>query len=219
MRSRSEWKQYWGQQTLGLNREETESFYRRFAAELKLVIGAPGSRVLEIGCGDGALYAPLGFDETDYTGVDFSPTMLQRFADRHPRARVVLVDAEDYRNDDGPYDLIFSCAVIQYLDTDSFGRLLGNVEAMLAPDGAVVTASVPCRALRLRYLTGEMQGQRPTLAQSLPRVAGGLLRNRIGSWYSFAELAEIGEQHGFRSELFGSMHYAYRFHVRMTRHR
>jgi SAM-dependent methyltransferase len=217
MRSRSAWRRYWAQQTLPLNREDTEDFYRRFAAELKLVVGVPGPRVLEIGCGDGAMYAPLGFDKTDYTGVDFSPAMLQRFADRHPDARLVLVDAEDYRNDDGPYDLVFSCAVIQYLDTDAFGRLLGNVERMLAPGGAVVTAAVPCRALRLRYLTGEMVGRRTTLARSVPRVAAGLVRNGIGSWYSFAELAEIGAQHGFRSELFGSMHYAYRFHVRMTR--
>ncbi len=53
--------------------------------------------------------------------------------------------------------------------------------------------------------------------RSAYRIAAGHARDRIGTWYSFAEVARLGEQCGLESELFGSVHYPYRFHVRMRR--
>jgi cyclopropane fatty-acyl-phospholipid synthase-like methyltransferase len=217
MRLKPLWRDYWSAQNSPQHRDSTAEFYRRHAAELTLMMGAPPPTVLELGCGDGALYEALGFDAVDYTGVDFSPAMLEQFATRHPDARLVLGDAADYRDDARRHDLVFSNQVVQYLDKESFGRLLANASAMLAPRGAVVTASVPCRALRLRYFTGEYSGQRTNPARNAYRIAGGLVGDRIGRWYSFAEIDRLGEQFGFRSELYGSIYYPYRFHVRMTR--
>jgi SAM-dependent methyltransferase len=208
------WRAYWAECDDPLHRDGAE-FYRQHARELKLLLGATPGRVLEVGCGNGVFYELLDFDKADYTGVDFSPAMIGAFRARHPRARLILADAEDYR-EGGPYDLIFSNQLVQYLDKPRLARLLANARTMLVPTGCVVAASVPCRALRRRYYTGELTGGRTNRVGGACRVLAGYVGDGIGHWYSFEEIAKLAERHGLRSELFGSMHYPYRFHVRLT---
>jgi hypothetical protein len=98
-----------------------------------------------------------------------------------------------------------------------FARMLTNAVAMLAPGGYLIVGSVLWRTLRLRYYTGELTGQRANLIRRAYRIGVGLVKDQMGSWYSFGEVARLGEQYGLRSELFGSVNYPYRFHVRMTR--
>jgi SAM-dependent methyltransferase len=216
--ARHSWREYWYQKTTSLPREDTGAFYQRQADELRLLfLSRPLRRVLELGCGNGVLYERLSFDELDYTGVDFSPSMLRIFADRHPRVRLVTCDAEDYRDEVRGYDLIFSNQLVQYFDRDMFARMLTNAVAMLAPGGYLIVGSVLWRTLRLRYYTGELTGQRANLIRRAYRIGVGLVKDQMGSWYSFGEVARLGEQYGLRSELFGSVNYPYRFHVRMTR--
>jgi SAM-dependent methyltransferase len=212
---RRSWRRYWSERTDPLHRDDSAEFYRLHAGELRLLIPRPSSRVLELGCGNGALFELLGFDKADYTGVDFSPAMLDAFRDRHPGARLVLAEGEGYR-ESAQYDLIFSSALVQYLDERRFARLIANARTMLTPTGCMVAASIPCRALRLRYYTGVLSGRRANRLRSAYRIAAGLARDGIGNWYSFDQVVRLGEQQGLHSELFGSMCYPYRFHVRMT---
>jgi hypothetical protein len=62
------------------------------------------------------LYERLRFDDT---GVDFLPSMLKAYADRHPNARLVTGDAESYRDKGRAYDLTFSNQLVQYFDSGS----------------------------------------------------------------------------------------------------
>jgi len=215
LRPHRSWRAYWAERDDALHHRGSAEFYRQHAAELQLLLGPVPDRVLEVGCGNGVLYELLDFDKTDYTGVDFSPAMIRAFRALHPRARLVVGDAEGYR-DGGPYDLIFSSQLVQYLDKQGLARLLSNARKMLAPTGCLVAASVPCRALRHRYYTGELTDERTNRVRAACKVLAGYVRDGIGHWYSFEEIAKLGEQQGLRSELFGSMYYPYRFHVRMT---
>src|SRR5262245_39842981 len=110
------WRKYWEGKTAPLHRVDSEDFYRKFAQEMKVLLGEePPTSVLDIGCGTGAFYKPLGFDRTDYKGVDFSDSMLKEFRATHGDVKLECHDGSDYR-DDRTYDLIFSLGVIQNFD-------------------------------------------------------------------------------------------------------
>jgi SAM-dependent methyltransferase len=79
------------------------SYHRRLEHIYRFLI-PPGSRVLELGCGDGTLLASLA--PANGVGVDFSPVMLEQARRRHPGLDFVLTDAHDLSGVEGPFDAI-----------------------------------------------------------------------------------------------------------------
>jgi SAM-dependent methyltransferase len=206
---------FWNGQILPKHREDTQEHYCCFAKELTLLLSDRSfCTVLDIGCGNGALFEPLGFNKTEYTGVDFSETMICSFRKRYPQLRLIVARGEDYC-EKRTYDLIFSNAVIQYFSRSMFARFLRNASAMLADDGRLIIASIPWRSAYLRYHTGELGGQTPPAWRAALRILISLRSDTMGRWYSVREVNTLGRAHGFRTEVFGSVHYCYRFHVRM----
>jgi len=67
--------------------------YHRRLARVYRFLGPPGSRVLEIGCGEGDLLAAL--EPSVGVGVDLSGEMTQRAAGRHPHLRFLQADAHE----------------------------------------------------------------------------------------------------------------------------
>ncbi len=64
-----------------------------------------GSRVLEIGCGEGDLLASL--QPSVGVGIDFSAEMINRALTRHPELNFKLVDAHDLSTLEEKFDFIF----------------------------------------------------------------------------------------------------------------
>ncbi|WGF87855.1 class I SAM-dependent methyltransferase [Marinivivus vitaminiproducens] len=209
------WHAYWEGKTCPMHREATSEHYGHYAEELKLLLPDIASRrVLDIGCGDGALFEPLGFQRAQYTGVDFAASMLDRFAERHPEARLIHANAEDYC-DEHEYDLIFCNAVVQYFNIGMFNRWICNAATMLASDGCLVIASIPWRSLRSRYRSGELDGHVPAFGSTSLHAVVGLARDGIGRWYSAVEVVRCGLRHDLASQVYGSVNYPYRFHARL----
>jgi SAM-dependent methyltransferase len=75
---------------LDRTRDWSSAYHRRLTRIFQSVV-APGQRVLEIGCGRGDLLAALR--PSLGVGVDFSPHMLVRARQRHPRLHFVSADA------------------------------------------------------------------------------------------------------------------------------
>lgn len=216
-KSRAKWRSFWSTQLAPKHRKDTVDHYSEYAKELTLLFPDRAlRRVLDIGCGNGAMFEPLGFDKADYTGVDFSPSMIAAFAERHPKLRLVVANGDQYR-DHRKYDLILCNSVVQYFDSAMLAQWLGNAVTMLAPDGCIVIGSVPWQTLRFRYYAGELSGDLPPAWLAALRIAKSLYSDQIGHWYSVREVATLGEQHGLRSEVFGSVLYGYRFHLRLSR--
>ena len=78
-------------------------YHRRLLEVYKSVI-APGSRVLELGCGTGDLLAAL--EPSEGVGVDFSPAMLERGRARHPQLSFAEADVHDLSAVNGPFDVV-----------------------------------------------------------------------------------------------------------------
>jgi cyclopropane fatty-acyl-phospholipid synthase-like methyltransferase len=210
----SKWLQQWQGRTSALSRATTEDYYRVHGQELTALFPAlaDGARVLELGCGNGDLYAWLGFQRLDYTGVDFSSSMLADFRTRHPDTTLLEADAITYA-DSSRYDLIFCNGMAQYLRPAEFTALLSNARSMLRDSGTIVVGSIPLSCHRLNAALGRLMPpyKRPLLRSVKPLVAGILKRD--GNWYGASDLVDLGENCGFKVGIYGSAVYLYRVHA------
>jgi len=208
------WFDFWTGCTSPLWRFDTPDYYRLYAAELRALFPEPPpARVLELGCGDGALFPFFGFPVSCYTGVDFSRSMLQAFSERHHGVRLVCAAAQDY-SDDCRYELVFSNGLLQYLDRGMLRSHLLGATRMLAPGGRLVCGSIPWRARRWGYYFGSLaDGAPPRGPVQLAKAARNAVRNPIGYWYSLAEFRALAREHGLTVEFYGSLVHLYRFHA------
>src|SRR3954464_12965838 len=74
------------------------AYHRRLERVYRFLV-PPGSRVLEIGCGEGDLLAAL--QPAVGVGVDLSGEMVQQAAERHPHLRFFQADAHELEDLDG----------------------------------------------------------------------------------------------------------------------
>jgi ubiquinone/menaquinone biosynthesis C-methylase UbiE len=88
---------------------------------------APGSRVLEIGCGDGQNYRAVSVIAGDvaYTGIDINPVMIAHCAEAYPAQRW-LVATPPYAFADREFDYCLIINVLHHLNRR------GDVVRMLA---------------------------------------------------------------------------------------
>jgi cyclopropane-fatty-acyl-phospholipid synthase len=118
----------------------------------------PGDRVLEIGCGWGALaeMAATEFDAS-ITGVTLSTEQLSFAKDRMQRLGVVGktdLRLQDYRDiDDAPFDAICSIEMVEAVGQEYWSTYFATVSRLLKPGGhACVQSIVIDDALFERYL-------------------------------------------------------------------
>ena len=123
------------------SRGRTEPGFERVLAQV-----APGSQVLDLGCGHGrvAFLLPAG---CSYTGVDFSTEMLAQVkaGGQERDMRFVAADllSEDWPADvGGPYNWITIRAVFQHIPGYAARtRILRQATTLLAPGGRIVLAN------------------------------------------------------------------------------
>lgn len=94
----------------------------------------PGERVLDLGCGDGALTVKLKEAGADVLGVDASADQIGAAAARGLDARVMDGHALDF---DGEFDLVFSNATLHWLSSNP-DRVIAGVARALKPGGRFV---------------------------------------------------------------------------------
>jgi len=78
--------------------------YHRHIAEVYSFHISPGSKVFEIGCGEGNLLAAL--HPSEGVGIDFSEEMIRRATSKHPDLKFLTADAHDLSMLDGKFDFI-----------------------------------------------------------------------------------------------------------------
>ncbi|MCB2017492.1 MAG: class I SAM-dependent methyltransferase [Hydrogenophaga sp.] len=113
-----------------------------------------GDRVLEIGCGWGALAEKaIGEFGAQLTGVTLSTEQLAFAQERNPGADLRL---QDYRDiDDGPYDAICSIEMVEAVGREYWDTYFGAVANLLKPGGRACIQSITIRDdLFDRYIDG-----------------------------------------------------------------
>lgn len=169
---------------------ERFSFVPRYGAGLmELLTAAPGARVVDLGCGAGALTEKLAGRGYDALGVDASPEMLSAARKAYPNLSFLLADARSFALD-RPADAIFSNAVFHWIDASEQDALLANVARNLKPGGELVCEfggrgcaetvhsaleeSFARRGLFLRAGVLLPDGRRIRADARAPRPAGGI---------------------------------------------
>lgn len=158
------------------------SVTERLEHDLLLGMGGPlaGRRVLDVGCGDGALTGRLVAGGAIVTGIDSDPEMVSTAAAVVPSATVMVGQAEHLPFADGSFDLVVANTVLCLVD-DRRAALMEAIR-VLRPHG--------------RLLIGELG--RWSLWAAKRRIKGMLgsslwRRSRFSDARSLtAELAEAG---------------------------
>lgn len=103
------------------------------APVLDLLAPQPGERILDLGCGDGALTEKLVAAGADVLGVDASPDMIAAAVDRGLTAEVA--DAHTLQLS-GPFDAVFSNAAMHWMTEPD--RVLQGIWRCLKRGGRLV---------------------------------------------------------------------------------
>jgi SAM-dependent methyltransferase len=114
-----------------------------------------GARVLDLGCGPGALVAHLG--DVKYLGIDLSAEYVEKARRSFGgRAEFRVGDATSLDSDLSGFDLVLAFGLIHHLDDDRANHLMRQASASLVPGGRFVSVD-PTR----------IPGQRGPLARML----------------------------------------------------
>jgi 2-polyprenyl-6-hydroxyphenyl methylase/3-demethylubiquinone-9 3-methyltransferase len=118
--------------------------------EFLLSCVAPGERVLDVGCGEGAFAAALAQAGASVVAVDVAEEPLARAREAHPELDLRLIDGEGaWELPDAAFDVVWAGEVIEHVaDTAAW---LSEVRRVLVPGGTLLLSTPAHGALtRLR---------------------------------------------------------------------
>ncbi|GIJ70747.1 class I SAM-dependent methyltransferase [Virgisporangium ochraceum] len=124
--------------------DEVIPFFAEFGAHLlDLLDPAPGSRLLDIGSGRGAIAVAAAARGCVVTAVDAAPRMVSRLAAAHPGIDARQMDIHQLDLPDGTYDVATGGFVIHLVAEPV--RVLAELHRVLRPGGTVaLTTPGPC---------------------------------------------------------------------------
>jgi trans-aconitate methyltransferase len=102
-------------------------------AVLELLSPRAGERILDLGCGDGALVPKLSQVGADVVGVDSSEEMVRAARERGVDARVMRAEQLEFEQE---FDAVFSNAALHWMRDQ--GAVLAGVRRALRPGGRFV---------------------------------------------------------------------------------
>ncbi len=214
-----QWENYWRERADPMHGTSDSQFVDMLSGEIRLLMpNVNGKKVVELGCGNGMFFEPLGFNTAQYSGIDFSPAMIDHFRARFPDLDLHVGRGEQYRPSE-KVDLIFSHGVVQNFSPQTFAEHLVTAKGFLNEGGTILHTSMLWGSLRREFELGEIW-DRP--APSVKRWLGYIVRGfsasaKVGNpgyWYSPAMVRKAADNAGLSVEFFGSLAYPYRMHAR-----
>lgn len=157
-------------------------------AVLTLLNVKKGDRVIDLGCGNGALAQKLADMGADVLGIDASAEMIAIAKSEHPNLAFEKADALGF-SADPPADAVFSNAVFHWIDAKDHPLLLSRINRALKPGG--ILACEFCG-----------KGNNAAIHSALKKVFAGRGLDYECPFYfpSIGEYATLLERAGFKVE-------------------
>ena len=102
---------------------------------VELLAPKPGERILDLGCGTGALTAEIAACGAEVFGIDRSVEMIAEARKKFPALRFEVMDARELAFA-GEFDAVFSNAVLHWIRQPE--RVVAGVEKALRPGGRFI---------------------------------------------------------------------------------
>src|SRR4029079_10816167 len=165
--------------------DKSHSFVWKFgAALLELLEPKTGERILDLGCGTGALTAQIAAAGAEVVGIDSSPQMVEQARRSFPNLRFETGDARTFAID-GTFDAVFSNAVLHWVKEPE--QAVVRIRAALRPGGRFVAE-----------FGGKGNTQQMVAALRRQAAVFGVRDYEIPWYYpAIAEYTGILERHGF----------------------
>lgn len=114
------------------------SFVHQYGSSvLELIEAEPGSTVLDLGCGNGALSKTLQDKGFTVKGIDASKDLLEIARKTYPNIEFIQADATGFSLDE-PVDVVFSNAVFHWIDREKQNDMLKCVRGAIKKSGEFV---------------------------------------------------------------------------------
>jgi trans-aconitate methyltransferase len=152
-----------------------------------LLAAKPGERILDLGCGTGALTHEIACRGADVVGLDRSAEMIADARRKFPSIRFDICDARWLPFSD-EFDAVFSNAALHWIPEPE--RVISGVACSLRHGGRFVAE-----------FGGKGNVQSVIAALNAALVQLGISPDGIGPWYypSIAEYASVLEKHGLET--------------------
>lgn len=158
-------------------------------------------RLLDIGCGNGALLTQLA-DRLSYgVGVDRAIGMIERARHRgeaHPHLDFRIIDGPSLPFADASFDIVLSFMSFRYLDWDP---MMNEIRRLLAPGGRILIVDMAASPVRFRHLPSFISSKLKVLRarRRHPHFAEALRRlvNDPG-WKTMLRYNPIRAEHEYR---------------------
>ncbi|MGI8729159.1 MAG: class I SAM-dependent methyltransferase [Solirubrobacteraceae bacterium] len=136
---------------------------------------APGSRVLDVGCGPGELLSYLG--DVQYVGIDISASYVKRARKRFAArtAEFFVGDATSIPTEMGDFDVAVATGVMHHLDDAQVREMVGGIAEALKLDGRFIcleNAVVPGQHRIARAIIARDRGQHVRSPEGYAELAG-----------------------------------------------
>lgn len=142
-------------------------------------------RILEIGCGDGALAERLMgvYPDATYLGIDIAPTAGRLYHGDPGRAEFAVMNSSDLvAQAPEPFDMVVIVDVLHHIPAPVRPSILRDAANLMAPDGVLVVKEWECSRPVFgkigywadRYVTGDKDVDFMTRAQLIAQLGTAL---------------------------------------------
>ncbi|MFI6729054.1 class I SAM-dependent methyltransferase [Streptomyces sp. R-74717] len=156
-----------------------------------------GTRLLEVGCGVGAVLGTLGnsFPDVRFSGVDIEPAQIgfarKHLADRGVVADLQVADARELPYDTASFDHVWMMWVLEHMTEDDAKAVLREARRVLSPGGRITCIELDYATIKVGLPTPGLDALMTTLVQAMRAFGQSDAGTQLWGWLDETGFSQI----------------------------